>query len=486
VTPLYRPDASRVRGMAALALAVLAAACADAPTQAPASAPSPLMQGSSGGFRAEWTFPLPENSYPGRLSSTPTSIVVPRTGLYRVRVQGTVTVVNNPEYPGPCDVDGVPTAALGTFGPMGWLTPAPFRQRVMVARVNTEPIGFHGYNLGLAEVNSQTIEREVYLPAGQQLHADWTGYPGVVSCSTPDGAGATIPYYLFSGGFTLTVTEVVQQQATLVLECNGARGAVSVERGAALDCQAKAEPEGAVVTDARWTFQDTPGDGPAITGPAGQNAWSGPMVVGGTINLAAKVNGQEQSATAAVTVTKRAWRDELPELRTVYCPAAGVARCLLQNPPVYDKDMGYTALGPGEFTVSGVLVQSGPNTGWHYIPGAQGPIRFTRFTTYLNVVLQDPDNRLFRGGCSATRVTQWIREHENVHVRKFQRAIDQQRMNPELDDVVAFSDTDFQRALRRANARIVSLLSDIGDGNHSDNDYPADPCNLPLRPNPGT
>ena len=103
---------------------------------------------------------------------------------------------------------------------------------------------------------------------------------------------------------------------------------------------------------------------------------------------------------------------------------------------------------------------------------------------YLNAVLQDPDNRLFRGGCSVGRVTQWITDHENVHVRKIRRAIDQQRMNPELEDVVALSDADFQRELRRADARIVRLLSDIGDGDHSDNDYPADPCNLNLRPNP--
>jgi hypothetical protein len=482
VTPFHRPDASRVRGMAALALAVLAAACADAPTQSSAPAPAPLMQGSAGGFRGEWQFPIPENSVPGRLNSTPTSIVVPRAGVYRVRVQGTVMVTNNPEYPGPCDVDGTPTAALGTFGPQGFVT--PFRQRVMQARVSTEPIDFQGYNLGLAAVDSQTIEREVYLAAGQQLHADWTGYPGSVSCSSPDGLGATIAYYLFSGGFTLTVTEVVQQQpATLVLECNGARGAVSVERGASLSCAARTEPAGGQVTDARWTFRDTQGDGPAITGPAGQNTWSGPMVVGGTVTLAAKVNGDEQSATAAVTVTKRAWRDVLPERRTVHCPAAGVADCPLNVPLVHDMDVGQTRVR-WRILPRGRRITAGPNTGWNYFSGTEGALEFYDYFTYLNSELLNPRSRLFRGGCTQSNVTSWVIRHEDVHVGKISGYVDRNRLNPLVEEVVAYGDDAFRQARDRITARVRQMTSNLGDPKHQDNDYPPDPCNLGLRPNP--
>jgi hypothetical protein len=465
-------------GWFALLLTLSAAACADMPTEARTPIAGPLAQAAPGGFRQEYQFPLPANSgWPHFLASTQTPIVIPRDGRYLVRVRGSVTMTLNPAYPGPCNVDGTPAVpGPGTFGPQGWTN--QWRQRVMQARVNTEPIGFYGYNLGLPEVDAQTVEGEVYFAAGQTLHVDWTGHGGTMWC------GVEVPYYLFTGGLTLSVTEVRENPAALVLECNGVRGAVSVQREAALNCEAKTEPAGGEVTDARWSFRDAGGAGPPVAGPAGQNAWSGPMVVGGTITLAAKVNGAEQTATASVAVTPRTWRDSLPELRTVYCPAGGVSRCPLHNPPVYVKDLGQTTLAPGTFRLSGQAVQQGPNTGWHYLPGAQGPIRFTRFTMYLNSVLQDPRNRLFRGGCSAPRVTSWIVDHENVHVAKFRRAIAQQRLNPELEDVMAFTDADFQRQLRRADARITRLLSDIGDQDHSDSGYPADPCNLPLRDNP--
>lgn len=462
-----------------LGLSLAAASCADDLTQPAQPNASPLASHAGHGFHAQYSIPIAPDSYQGRdrVPWTNTGIVIPRTGRYRLRVQGAVTLTANPAWPGPCSLAGpVMQEHLGDWGPAGRYPriDSPLRVRFAAHQPSIWHPGFW-YTV----VNPTTVETEQLLRAGSSIWVMRTGMGVYVYC----GAGTETAMYLLSGSQVLTVEEI-QPEGRLVLECNGARQSVSVQRGANVDCTARAEPEGAAVTDARWTFQDARGDGPQITGPAGQNGWSGPMVVGGTITLTAKVNGAEQSATAAVTVTPRTWRDSLPAQRTVYCPAAGVSTCPLPPRPRYAMDLGQTALGPGRFALPQAGVQSGPNTGWHYIPGEQGPIRFTRLVTYLHSELQNPRSSLFRGACSASQVTGWITEHENVHVRKFRQAIARQRMNPELEEVVAYGPADMQREMRRANARIVRLLSDLGDGDHSDNDYPAEPCDLPVAQNP--
>jgi hypothetical protein len=118
------------------------------------------------------------------------------------------------------------------------------------------------------------------------------------------------------------------------------------------------------------------------------------------------------------------------------------------------------------------------------VAGVTPPLRFTSFVTYLNSDLRNPRSRLFGGGCTMQNVTAWITAHEGVHVTKIRNTIDDQNLNPRTEEVVTFGESEFRRRARREEVRVERILRDLGDGDHSDNDYPADPCNLPTRDNP--
>jgi hypothetical protein len=103
------------------------------------------------------------------------------------------------------------------------------------------------------------------------------------------------------------------QESELVLTCNGveAPGAATLERTGSIDCGVRAEPSG----DAEiigWEFVadsiDYRNPAPGAT-PFRGIVWSGTMVVGGTVRVRARLEGEVEprSAQVQVKVTPRAW-----------------------------------------------------------------------------------------------------------------------------------------------------------------------------------
>jgi hypothetical protein len=468
-----------LRVLRLLAAALTAGACADSPSQ---PVPTPVTARFAAGETpvGQFVIPNPVNSNQSSLKWTSSGIVAPTTGKYRVRVEGALTVEVNPDLATLCPGFQPDLSYVGDYGPAGNALSGQTKRMGGINLADRALLSIYSRGFTLQSPTPTTLEAEATLSAGSAV---WVARETLATTVICRGRG---PYaiYVFRGTQVLTVL-ALGSPARLIVECNSVQGSVSLPRGATLSCQARTEPEGGNVTDARWTFQDTRNDGPAIPGPAGENTWSGPMAVGGTITLAAKVNGEEQTASSAVTVSKRAWRDALPERRTVHCPAAGVADCPLNVPLVHDKDVGQTRIR-WRIQPRGLRINTGPNAGWRYMGGTQGALEFFDYVTYLNSELLNPRSRLFRGGCTQSGVTSWINRHENVHVGKISSYVDRNRLNPLVEEVVAYGEDGFKQARERNFARIQQMTSNLGDPGHRDNDYPPDPCDLGLAPNPGT
>lgn len=454
-------------------MTLVSAACADSPS-APVNAPAPRFS-TSPGFTQTVTLPGRDDGSAPSFSGL-TGIVVPRTGKYRIRATGSITVTVNPAAQAACPL-GFQAPMVGTYGAGAANLPYYFGRVFVRQRFAS---GFLARALTPTVADDNAIEYEADLTAGSEIYAS-RQIPGAsLICAATNGKYLEV--YLYSGSQQLTVEEIAQQQdATLVLECNGARGSVSVVRGSDLKCVAKTEPEGAAISNAAWTFTG-PSSAPPVTGPAGQTEWGGTMAIGGTVTLSGQVNGKAQTANVSVTVTPRPWRDELPAHADVTCPAPGV-KCYLHNPPRYDHDFGVTTIRPDWKERTPAPITTGPNTGWVYLAGQEPRLGFSNFQTQFNSVLNDPHNPIFSGGCTASNVGAWIHAHEALHVQRMQATVNQQRMNPRLERVVEFGMDRFTRSERKAEAAVNFILSDFGDKDHSES-YPADPCNLPTSPNP--
>lgn len=473
-SPPTPPRAARSARLLCLLALASAAACADSPS-APAEAPAARFSTSTG-FTKTVQLPPAEDGSTGTFEGL-TGIVIPRTGKYRLRGEGSITASPNPAAEAACPLGWNPDRQ-GTYGAGGLNEPYHFG-RIQVRQRFAN--GSNGRYLTPRAVTETTIEYEADLTAGSEIYV-YRGIPGAsVICSGT--GGVFLEVYLYSGSQQLTIEEIVpQQDATLVLECNNARGSASVVRGSNLKCVAKTEPAGATISGTAWTFTGPSGT-PSVTGPAGQTQWEGPMAVGGTVQVTGQVNGKGQSASVAVTVTPRPWRDELPAHAIVTCPAPGVTGCHLRNPPRYDHDFGVTTIRPVWRPRTPSEITAGPNTGWFYIAGQLPRLEFTNFRTELNPVLNDPRNRVFRGGCTAANVGSWIRAHEALHVQRMQASANRQRMNSRFERVAEFGRDRFTRQARRAEAEVRSILADFGDMDHSE-PYGEDPCDLPTEPNP--
>jgi len=468
------PRASRSARLLCIAVALASGACADVPS-APLAAPATRFS-STPGFTQTVTLPLQDDG------STPnfeglTGIVVPRTGRYRLTGTGAITVSANPATQAACPL-GYNPERVGTYGAGGNNLPYNFGRILLRQRFTN---GSTSRVLPFTVVDENTITYEADLTAGSEIYA-FRQIPGA-STICPGSAGKYLEVYLYSGSQQVTVQEISQEpDAALVLECNGAPGSASVVRGGNLKCVARTEPAGAAITNTAWTFSG-PSNGPPVSGPAGQTAWEGTMAIGGTVKVTGQVNGKAQTASVAVTVTPRPWRDELPAHAFVTCPAPGVTGCHLHNPPRYDHDFGVTTILPGWRARTASVITTGPNTGWVFLAGTQRKLEFSNFRTELNAVLNDPRDPVFRGGCTASNVGAWIRAHEALHVQRMQATVNQQKMNPRLERVVEFGKERFDRQERRAEAAIRSILADFGDADHSES-YGPDPCTLPTSPNP--
>lgn len=468
------PRAGRSARLLCLALGVVSAACADSPS-APVKAPAPRFS-TSPGFTQTVSLPLREDGSTGNFEGL-TGIVIPRTGKYRLRGTGAITASPNPAAQKACPL-GFNADRAGTYGAGADNQPYYFGRILLRQRFAN---GSLSRTLPYRVIDENTIEYEVGLSAGSQIHA-FRQIPGASIICKATG-GKYLEEYLYSGSQQLTIEEIVEEvDATLVLECNGVRGTTSVVRGGDLKCVAKTEPEGAAISNTAWTFTG-PAKAPPVNGPAGQTEWAGPMAIGGTVQVAGQVNGKAQTASVAVTVTPRPWRDELPAHTTVFCPAPGVTDCHLRNPPRYDRDFGITMIRTLWKPVTPLVIATGPNTGWVFDAGQQRRLGFANLRTELNVVLNDPRNRVFRGSCTAANVGTWIRDHEAQHVQKMQSTVDQQRMNSRLERVVEFGLDRFTRQASRAEAAVNSILADFGDKDHSDK-YGPNPCDLPTAENP--
>ena len=476
LSPSSTPSrAGRSARLLCLVAALVSAACADSPST-PIDATASARFSTSPGFTQTVQLPLREDGSTGNFEGL-TGIVVPRTGKYRLRGEGSITASANPAAQAACPLGFNPDRE-GTYGAGGLNEPYHFGRVFIRQRFANGSLSRY---LAHRTVTETTIEYEVTLSAGSEIYA-FRQIPGASIICKATG-GVYLEVYLYSGSQQLTIEEIVEEKdATLVLECNGVRGSASVVRGGNVKCVAKTEPEGGTISNTAWSFAGPSGT-PPVNGPAGQTQWEGPMAVGGTVQVTGQVNGKAQTASVAVTVTPRPWRDELPAHTIVTCPAPGVAGCHISNPPRYDHDFGLTTIRPVWRPRTPSVITTGPNTGWVFLAGQLRRLEFTNFRTELNPVLNDPRNRIFRGGCTAANVGAWIRAHEALHVQRMQSRVDQQRMNSRLESVAEFGLDRFTRQARRAEAEVRSILADFGDRDHSET-YGADPCNLPTAPNP--
>lgn len=96
------------------------------------------------------------------------------------------------------------------------------------------------------------------------------------------------------------------QQQRLRLTCPG-----TVQRGATMQCTVAAVPSG-TLDSVRWTFADSVGH--TVTDSTGRSSWGGTMVVGGRMEVSARISGETQrrTDTATVIVTPRNWSGRMP------------------------------------------------------------------------------------------------------------------------------------------------------------------------------
>lgn len=207
----------------------------------------------------------------------------------------------------------------------------------------------------------------------------------------------------------------------VVLTCTGDIGKSLVTRGQELRCEVTKDPASTPgeIRVQKWAFagrQRTDGDATSTT-------WTGPMASGGNVEVWAQIGeGETQHRSATITVQPRVWRDPLPPLQRIRCPAVGVDNCPLSSPLVYDKDLGVTQLFPdSSATIPEKTIDVGPNTGWSYVPGSNPPLRFSAFVTFLNSELYDTHSNFYKhSNCRMAEYVPKVEEHESFHATRAQ------------------------------------------------------------------
>jgi hypothetical protein len=183
----------------------------------------------------------------------------------------------------------------------------------------------------------------------------------------------------------------VTPDPTLTLECTPN----PVVRGTEMNCTATPTPGPA--TEVEWSFTDTEGN--TVRGPTERLTWGGIMVVGGTMNVSAKINGIRVPATpVTVVVTPRpGWLVSFPAM------PEPERSSILEYPPVLRSGakVGDGVLGRHNFEyafpVGSLGAGTGPNQNWYYL---SKPLEFTDARIHINPGLfaDDPFFRAQRGG----------------------------------------------------------------------------------------
>jgi hypothetical protein len=170
------------------------------------------------------------------------------------------------------------------------------------------------------------------------------------------GSGIKNCAFKSRGGIIDDLTFRPEQERKIELSCNG----YSIERGQPLNCEVQAKPSGEL-RDIRWKFVDSVGHD--IPGPQDQASWRGPVVVGGRIEVSARIGEDTvMRRNAKITVRPRRWPNLTLNVREE--PGAHL--------PAPSQVAGPSDLADGHVepldTYPSRLLDSGPNAGWWYIP----------------------------------------------------------------------------------------------------------------------
>jgi hypothetical protein len=182
----------------------------------------------------------------------------------------------------------------------------------------------------------------------------------------------------------------VTPDPTLTLECTN-----PVVRGTEMNCTATPRPGPA--TEVEWSFTDTEGN--TVRGPTERLTWGGIMVVGGTMNVSAKINGTRVPATpVTVVVTPRpGWQVSFPAMpEPERSPMLVYPPVLIAGAPVGDGVLGQHTTTYG---LSGLLgAGTGPNQNWYYL---RKPLEISNAQIHINPGLY-PDDPFFRAQIGGT------------------------------------------------------------------------------------
>lgn len=360
------------RATSLLALAGLAG-CADTLTEPARSAPPPRIAASGSEFQAQYSIPIAPTSYKSALPWTSTGIVVPRTGKYRLRVQGMVTSAANPAYPGTCIGAGSPDPDdIGSWGPPGknpeFGTSSELRVSVFTQAVSSGHPGFN-YNT----IDPATVETEQQLQAGSTVWVARNELSGYVYC----GAGTETGMYVLSGSQILTVTEL----PPATLECKGANGDTLVERGQTVRCALRSRNSFRVLTRRASGTGFVVAEAPGTSHAAGtEHVWEGPAVATSQVEMVAEIteNGTttQGTYTASFTVKPRVW----PKLH-LDPPVVTIG---LRGPmtPYPNGVWGNGGPDMNQATLNAIPVTrpaAGPNTGVAFLTNPWPGVEFTIF-----------------------------------------------------------------------------------------------------------
>lgn len=262
-----------------------------------------------------------------------------------------------------------------------------------------------------------------------------------------------------------------------------------VTRGAATTCTATPDPTEEPPSRFDWRFVSPGG---TVKEQRTSDQWSGIIVTSGKVQVSARVGGQERKAETELQVQARTWTDPTPRVTEQTCAGLS-ASCPLRNPPRQFEDLGQGQILPP--TLSQELrarvqeVSGGPNDGWWFLAGASAPVRFDEYRVSLNSILFEPSDRFWTTRTTCTRgqvplVLQVVREHENVHVRRFLRLLPVTQVNQIAEDATAFGSRPRLLALVDRRARSIADTIDwMDDRRHVNEVYPSLPCDLHLAVN---
>lgn len=180
--------------------------------------------------------------------------------------------------------------------------------------------------------------------------------------------------YVHRSGGPLCSSSIPRGGATLDLSGSGCQNQeprisvrcdpTSVLRGATIRCDVSASPPGATATKIQWLFVDSVGHN--ISGPSDSTHWGGTMVISGTVKVTAVVSQGTSTDSAQIHVGRRKWsslRLEVVNDGQGTLPPPEAVR--------FQWQLAQTRLlaRPDTELVVGTI-DSGPNTGWAYVPTA--------------------------------------------------------------------------------------------------------------------